>query len=129
MCVLLYAGCPGRRRRVREWRGRHTPHAPCPVQQKNVTERKNARTHERARSPNKASTGARSKKQIGSRLTRRSVGTALHARELAHLVLDVRVERDVDGEGDEREEGREEGCEGGEEGEGDVGGEGEEEGD
>ena len=94
-----------------------------------AAERRNRRQERKnARDPsNKASIEA--SQQTGNPLTRRSVGVTLHARELAHLVLDVRVERDVDGEGDEREEGREEGGEGGEEGEGDVGGEGEEEGD
>ena len=120
---MLYAGCPGRRR----LRGDQTPHAPRPVPR--AAERRNrTQEHKNARDlSNKASIEAWT--QTGKGLTRRSVGITLHARELAHLVLDVRVERDVDGEGDEREEGREEGCEGGEEGEGDVGGEGEEEGD
>ena len=49
--------------------------------------------------------------------------------DVAQLVLDVRVERDVDRECDERDERRERGDERGEEGHGDVRGEGEEEGD
>jgi len=51
------------------------------------------------------------------------------AANVAHLVLDVREEGDVDGEDDEGEEAADKGDERGDEGEGEVGGEGEEEGD
>ena len=44
-------------------------------------------------------------------------------------MLHIDKERDVDGEGDEREHGRQEREEGSDEGDGDVRGEGEEEGD
>ena len=44
-------------------------------------------------------------------LTRCGVGAGVDAVELAHLVLDEREERDVDGERDEREDGGEEGRE------------------
>ena len=44
-------------------------------------------------------------------LTRCGVGAGVEAVELAHLVLDEREERDVDGERDERERRGEEGRE------------------
>jgi hypothetical protein len=61
--------------------------------------------------------------------SRARIGVLLHRVEVVGLFADVDVERDIDGECDEGEEGGEEGDKGGDEGHCDVFGEGEEESD
>lgn len=66
-------------------------------------------------------------KTTGGELTRCCVRVGRHAAEFVDLMFDEGIECDVDGEGDEGEEGGKEGGERGEERDGDVRGEREEE--